>query len=340
MENRPWSIAAMKQRSISMELLPTAMERAYRGGETIPPPPPRKKVPPAKEEKAAVDFCDRHRTSYGKARLMLEATWDDPSSDAKPRNFESFLWEVRRNRLFVPEEIERQKRRPLPPVRRKAVTPKTPLPRRMTTWKIGNSIWNPRRRWCESKAFYDTEECERAMLKKDWDIARTSQGLEKYIRRMDDDGAVNLDGPDEVEEVHHVLWENRRLMYATFDYYASIGASSDIFHIDLNAYYLFLEQCRLVVEGSKFSQRHHLDQLFVLVNAGHHENKEEDKFNKKAACNRQEFIQLLVRIAVMKYTPITAARCVVPLLCGAHDVPSSAECPRVAGTSSPTIWST
>ena len=318
MENRPWSIAAMKQRSISMDLLPTAMERAYRGGETIPPPPPRKKVPPAKEEKAAVDFCDRHRTSYGKARLMLEATWDDPSSDAKPRNFESFLWEVRRNRLFVPEEIEKEKRKK-PPVRRKAITPMTPKLQRVPTWNIRNSIWNPRRRYCDSKAFYDTEDCERAMLKRDWDLARTSQGLEKYIRRMDDDGAVNQEGPDEVDEVYHVLHENRHLIYATFDYYASIGTSSDIFHIDLNAYYLFLEQCRLVVDHSKYSQRSHLDQLFVLVNAGHHENREDDKFNKKAACNRQEFIQLLVRIAVMRYTS-HRRRHVVPPRGAAHDV--------------------
>ena len=83
-------------------------------------------------------------------------------------------------------------------------------------------------------------------------LGAQAQGLEKYIVTYDDEGAVDEDGDgvaDEIEEVRSVLWENHHLLYMIFDYYASIGASSDIFHIDLNAYHLFLEQCRLVVEG-------------------------------------------------------------------------------------------
>jgi competence protein ComGF len=33
-----------------------------------------------------------------------------------------------------------------------------------------------------------------------------------------------------------VLWEHHNLIYHIFDYYATLGASTDIFHIDFNAY--------------------------------------------------------------------------------------------------------
>ena len=60
--------------------------------------------------------------------------------------------------------------------------------------------------------------------------------------------------------------------------------------------------------GSKFSQRRHLDQLFVLVNAGHHAAREADKHNKQRALNRQEFISLLVRIGIIKYIEMPPRR--------------------------------
>ena len=50
-------------------------------------------------------------------------------------------------------------------------------------------------------------------------------------------------------QVREVLWEHQALIYGVFDFYASVGSSADIFHISLNAYHAFIEECQLAVPG-------------------------------------------------------------------------------------------
>jgi hypothetical protein len=56
------------------------------------------------------------------------------------------------------------------------------------------------------------------------------------------------------------------------------------------------------MQGSKCCSTSHFDQLFHLVNAGANAGGvKKDKFNKDKALNRYEFLQLLVRIAIIRY---------------------------------------
>ena len=63
-----------------------------------------------------------------------------------------------------------------------------------------------------------------------------------------------------------------------------------------------IEDLKLAVPKSKRCQKKDLDQLFVHVNAksGHGDDKDDDKYNKARALNRQEFFQVIVRVATMK----------------------------------------
>ena len=67
-----------------------------------------------------------------------------------------------------------------------------------------------------------------------------------------------MDSDDEMEDekanavmkkVEHVLRDHAHLIYTTFDYHAAMNwfgsTTSDIFHIDFNAFCLFIESCRL-----------------------------------------------------------------------------------------------
>ena len=89
-------------------------------------------------------------------------------------------------------------------------------------------------------------------------------------------------------------------VYMVFDFYATLGASDDVFHIDLNAFLKFVDDCKLAVPGSQHCQKKHLDQMFVMVNATARDG-EADRYNKARALNRQEWLQCLVRIAISRY---------------------------------------
>lgn len=124
-------------------------------------------------------------------------------------------------------------------------------------------------------------------------------------------------GADEISEVREVLWEHHDMIYMVYFHYASLSGGNDIFSINLLAFHAFVEDCRLAVPGSVGCQRRHLDQLFVNVNAsgvgierdkdpkkppgGAAQAVKADKHNKSHSLNRQEFLQVLVRIATARY---------------------------------------
>jgi hypothetical protein len=98
-----------------------------------------------------------------------------------------------------------------------------------------------------------------------------------------------------------VLWEFHDLIYVVFDYYAATGVSDDFTHLNLNVFTQFCADCRLIDKGSGFCKQTHFDQLFISVDSSNAGGKTDEKFNRKKALNRQEFLQCLVKAACMKY---------------------------------------
>ena len=182
-------------------------------------------------------------------------------------------------------------------VRTKERKPPPPPPE----WDPYDTLWKTRAEQCDAKDLYDTEDVEHRMFRSDWGKALQHGGFERFLMKMDDDGGLDEDGDgisDEVQEVEQVLWEHHNLIYHIFDYYATLGSSTDIFHIDFNAYQAWIKKCHVAVKNSKTCSMSQLDQLFALVNAG---GLRGDKFNKDKAINRYEWLQLLVRIAICRY---------------------------------------
>jgi len=134
--------------------------------------------------------------------------------------------------------------------------------------------------------------------------------------------AKRLAQQGEVAEVGHVLWEHHQTIYRTFDAYSTIGATS-VSHMSGIAFKRFVEDCELSDNKSKFCQKAHIDQVFLMVNAAEVEkraggrSKEVDLAaqggelgseevgacvdDDKGSLNRCEWLQCLVRIAVLKY---------------------------------------
>ena len=272
---------------------------------------------------AAVDVFDRrHAVLSARATAALEGAAHGDHPFERAARFEAALLEVQRHRYALPEKARL--------LQKIAVRPKTAPARRTTcmgwllacqpaisfgnsggciciyirrAWRLDESIWAPRQRTSESRAFYDTAALRRRMFECDWARAlQANRGsLTKHILRHDDDGSQDDNGdgvPDEVQEAGEALWAAQERIYAIFDFYASLG-EKDVYSISQNAFTLFVADFGLHEEGSDFCTKKHLDMMFVAVNAGKADC--EGGFNQKHALNRQELLHLLVRVAIAKY---------------------------------------
>lgn len=83
-----------------------------------------------------------------------------------------------------------------------------------------------------------------------------------------------------------------------FDHYASSGSDGDVYTIGLNEFNGMLVECEIPVDGSTDCNKQHLEQLFIAIDSG---QKVKEKFNVKHALSRQEFLQVIVRTAVLRY---------------------------------------
>ena len=140
----------------------------------------------------------------------------DISHLAKSDAFDVSIQELRMNRYSTRDTYQ-------PDVtvydKRKGPPPRPPKP-----WKLEDSIWAPRKQWCDSLDFYDTDACERKMFESDWNRCLQC-GLAKYIERMDDEEIGRSgedDGVSEVEEVAKVLWEYHDLVGAFVEPYSAL----------------------------------------------------------------------------------------------------------------------
>ena len=125
---------------------------------------------------AAVDVFDRrHAMLSARATAALEGAAQGDHPFERAARFEAALLAVQRHRYALPQKVRQQQKI--------EVRPKTAPVRR--TWRLDESIWAPRQRTSESRAFYDTAALRRRMFECDWARAlQANRGsLTKHILR-------------------------------------------------------------------------------------------------------------------------------------------------------------
>ena len=254
---------------------------------------------PSPAAAAAVERFDRRHLALTSraATALVVAGLNGGTAEHRLELFEMAVSDVRFNKFFIPENAPRagQRLQTRAPNQRPLTAP---APK--SVWRLETSAWANRRRYCDAHSFYDTPEVMRRAFETDWTAAVEANrcALVKFVVRHDDDGEHDGDGDgvfDEVAETKEALWRAHKLLYAMFDFYASLG-EKDCYSITQNAYTLWVTDCCLESRSSRFCTNKHLDQLFVQVNAGASE-----EFNTKNSLSRQEFLQVVVRVAVAKY---------------------------------------
>ena len=109
-------------------------------------------------------------------------------------------------------------------------------------------------------------------------------------------GATDLNEMVEVQEVKEVFYQHHETYFMLFDVYAALGGDS-FDELSLNEWTLFVGDCKLASNKSKFCKKADLDRLFIAVDGG----SAAGDGGKNKALNRSEFLTCLTRLAVMKY---------------------------------------
>jgi len=131
----------------------------------------------------------------------------------------------------------------------------------------------------------------------------------------DDAAAADRDAilEAEVVEAREVVWSNHLLVYAAFDYYAvtygsamDASAEYDIQSLSFNGFLAFARDAKFC---SKFCPVRLLEIIFTAVNVDDERVQERlsrvsqkrDELNQKHRLNRHEFVEALVRTAIVRY---------------------------------------
>ena len=205
---------------------------------------------------------------------MCHSLDHDRTSQTKAREFKATVRRLHDHRYFVEEEVVEHIKK-APKRRSKAVG---------QFWSLDTSIWAPRALYADSESLHDTDAHMLAVLRCDWAYSMMGHGTRSFI-------GVKDPSPTSLEDCFQTLSDHANDIYSIFDYYATLGSGEPL-SIQLNSFKKFIEECKLVEKSSIICGAAAFDRLFVAVNAGSDNSRNID---------RQEFMQIVIRMAWMKY---------------------------------------
>ncbi len=278
-------------------------------------------------ESAEQSFEARHRQLLRAGQTALRDVARHPDSTREALAFRASVVSVQRNRLFVPEKAAGPPV-PIPPRAAAPLGACTPgaagagPARSARPWRLEGSIWAGRPAWADSGSFWDDDAVVARAVLCDWHACLTDGALLDHLLKHDAATALSAATltPDAraafAKEIEGVLMSHGRLFLSAFDYYASLGPSGDPFHIQSLGFHRWLEECELVLPGSRAADLSHLQLIFVMVNqreaaaaAGRAAATPRTKsrapkvwsHNSKHDLDRAEFLHCLCRVAVARF---------------------------------------
>lgn len=133
-------------------------------------------------------------------------------------------------------------------------------------------------------------------FEKDWERCYKKEKFASMISRE----VKNSSGDDEaavVKALHGCLKEHYWTLCSAFLYFAATG-SGDLFHLSLNSFTAFLDDCSIVDANTKRSD---CDTVFIVANFATDKKSPEYAHNNEQALMRFEFMEALVRIGKSLY---------------------------------------
>ena len=257
---------------------------------------------------AAAKFDERHIYASGEAKRHLAKLRFVPTSDTAARGFRAGYVGVTMNRYCRPETYALDK---FEPHKRKR------LHQRKKRWRLQDSVWAPRRKFGNSKDWFETSAALRRMVMADWKMAQVHHNLAYFLTMVQlspherkgvaKDGAFDHPALDATRDV---LLRNAKCIYDTFDRYAmmpgaygrsthgSVLDTADVSNIGLNNFFLFIRECH--IEDDDECDMAQINAIYSIVDAVDGNTHGLDLHNQVRSINRHEFLQILIRLAVRK----------------------------------------
>ena len=169
-------------------------------------------------------------------------------------------------------------------------------------WTLGASVaFGKRAKMADSKSFFDTPEVVENALGADFDRMLKEPRLKKLIAKQDKgvkSGGESVDG--EVDEIRNALSPIYKTIVNAFEYYCLISNNQtrNAFSMGELSFQRFLNDCKLF---DKKLTSEHCQSIFIAVNVESDKKSKESEQNDDKCLMRMEFIEALIRMAIVKY---------------------------------------
>ena len=168
-------------------------------------------------------------------------------------------------------------------------------------WDIKKSLFGDREHTADSRSFFDTPQVVRRALHKDFARMQHEPRVAKLISRESlevKEGNVAIEA--EMKRIEGALGDSYLLILQAFDYYCLLANNftESAFEMGENSYNRFCHDCELL-EGNLTSEI--CQQNFIAVNVESDKKSAESKINDDKSLMRMEFIEIVIRLAIVKY---------------------------------------
>ena len=169
---------------------------------------------------------------------------------------------------------------------------------------LEKSVFANRRRTSDGHSYFATPAIVSRAFEIDWSRCNNPR-FRTLIGRQDDGGWEML--AQEMNEIREVLSEYSSVLYSAYSYYCAEESCHDGYAMGLPAYFVFLNDIKVVEEDSSHCSANHLESIFLATNIEDKGSnidfatRDLNRVNSNEALMRFEFMQCLVRIAIAKY---------------------------------------
>jgi hypothetical protein len=166
-------------------------------------------------------------------------------------------------------------------------------------WDIYASVFAPRLKEADCRAFYDSTKSEKKMFNKDWARLLTKEKFCNMVGR-EDMGSDRKSQDESIRALGELMGDAYGMLYEAMCYFAALGNGGE-FSLQFNEYSHLLEECGIPLAESDFCKRSDLDTIFIAANYEEDKMSADAKLNDDNSLMRFEYIETLVRIAVARF---------------------------------------
>lgn len=165
-------------------------------------------------------------------------------------------------------------------------------------WKLEDSIFAPRLRECDARAFHNEAKVHAKMMAHDFGTLEKMPRYPKFLARLAGSQTQGAGAAPLEAAIKRSLFPMFRILCQCMDYYGYKSTNDDPFDLAANSFNLFLKDANILDKKltSEVAQR-----IFVQVNVEIGGDKTHNAKNDDNALMRHEFVEAVLRLTAAKY---------------------------------------